>query len=120
MQKVHCPHCSTELTNDGSLSGQLATCAACHGLFQMPALLAAPPVEPEAGPAFEEASEPDSEAPRRRKRPVGSAGFTLFAVVALVILPLITLVVGISLIASGTFRGKEQRPSGPTHPRKAR
>jgi hypothetical protein len=110
MQTVHCPHCSTRLTNDGSLSGQVVTCAACGGLFQMPAVVAVPD--------FEEASEPDSDdSPRRAKRPRSSRGFVLFAVIALVIMPLITMAVGISLIASGTFRGKREAPA-PSQPRK--
>jgi hypothetical protein len=110
----------TELTNDGSLCGQLATCAACQGLFQMPPLAPVPAVEEAGGSAFEEAPEPESDTSRRRKRAGSNRGFTFFAIVALVILPLLTLVVGISLIASGTFRGKEPKRDapGPTHPRK--
>ena len=109
MQIVHCPHCSTGLTNDGSLAGQVATCAACRGVFQMPTLPAAL--------AYEEApAEPEPDGPRRRrKRDVGVA-FTLFTVVALVIMPLIILVVGIGMLISS--RQSAEPSSGPAEPKK--
>jgi hypothetical protein len=117
MQNVRCPHCSTELTNDGSLSGQVATCAACGQLFEMPHLVPPPsayrapiePIEPHEGHEPDESAIDDG--PRRRKRE-GNKGFALFTVVALVVLPLVTLIVGLVLIF-GSSRGKEKKRSGP-------
>ncbi len=98
MQIVHCPHCAAALSNDGSLAGQVATCAGCGGLFQMPALAPAPP-----------ADEPDLDVPRRRRqRAGGNAAFTTFVILALVIMPLLTLGVGIYLFASGQLGPKKQ------------
>jgi hypothetical protein len=102
MQRALCPHCATELTNDGSLCGQVATCAACGGLFEMPPLIA----DPLMAVAEEHPAESDfDDLPRRRRsRDSGQAAFTLFAVVALVIVPLVLLVVGLILIVSGSFQ----------------
>ena len=110
MQIVQCPHCLSELANDGSLAGQAATCAACGQLFQMPAL--AQPV------AVAAPSESAFELPRRRKQ-AGNAGFTAFVVFALLILPLITLIIGLGLILSGGFRGTQQERPDPSeaHPK---
>ena len=124
MQRVHCPHCSTELTNDGSLAGQHATCAACGGLFEMPALVRVTAVQerrPEPEPDHEPEYESDlDDLPRRKKRESGGGGaFVAFTVMALVVVPLIILVVGLIVITGDSFRGKA--PPGapaPAHPKK--
>jgi hypothetical protein len=124
MQRVQCPHCTTELTNDGSLAGQLATCAACGGLFEMPALVPEAPVAPPPEPAGEESHEHGlDDLPRRKRREGGgSTAFTAFTVTALVIVPLIVLVVGIILIARGSFSRKDSGRGAPvpSHSKKAR
>jgi hypothetical protein len=115
----------------------MATCAICHNQFQMPALSPPPAIEEPAEPPFEappehpfeepvespfeESTHSDSdEVPRRRKRAGGNRGFTLFVILMLVVMPLITLVVGISLIASGSFADKQEqrKPPGSTQPKK--
>ncbi len=36
MQIIQCPHCSMQVTNDGSLAGRVVSCPGCRGQFQMP------------------------------------------------------------------------------------
>jgi hypothetical protein len=113
MQKVRCPHCWTELTNDGSLSGQTATCAACGKLFKMPELT------PEAAPAEHHPEGPHDEpfdmaASRRRRAKGEHEAFRKFTIFALVILPLLILGGGILfMLIWSFFNAPPEQPAFP-------
>jgi hypothetical protein len=147
MQIVQCPHCSTELTNDGSLAGQVTACGVCGQVFQMPELVPEPPVEkeqprhdlaldepgPNGTPADENASSPltpsgvsrrsrGSSGVRRASPQQQKAQFIWFTIFALGILPLtLTLIFAILLIsrwASQPTQKPTERKPHPTFHRK--
>jgi hypothetical protein len=113
MQTVNCPHCSAELAYDHSRAGQASACGVCGQLFQMP-VLAAPVAEPADHEHFDlNRAPPDEPGPRKRPDRASHRRFFVVTVVALGILPLITLTFVIALIWSRY--ASMSRPNRPTH-----
>ncbi|MBY0232271.1 MAG: hypothetical protein K2W96_23575 [Gemmataceae bacterium] len=111
MQIVQCPHCPTQLSNDGSLSGQTVSCSACGGMLQMPPLTTpkrqTPPLPQENALTFDEPVESSVIRRRasRRGRQTKSTGL-LFLLGGLALL----IVMLVALWAAGVFtqRGAER------------
>lgn len=64
MTEVLCPHCRSNVANDGSLAGQVVMCPHCRGQFQMPILS----LIPQRPSEFEEIEEPVIFPSRRRSQ----------------------------------------------------
>jgi len=114
MITCRCPHCQTQICDDGRLAGQVVTCSACHQPFQMP-VIKPPPLSGRPVNSTDDAlgnlvirTTPSGVSSRRRKTnrlPVVVTGLVLLGFVLSATVLVGTGTISISLNKAKKFNG---------------